>query len=137
MLPTRDCGALVRRRAEPHSLSRRVWEYAAESTWKHLAIKAVVLAGVEITDVHRPQSVRRQRFKGAPMAGQAWDRWHRWRMLAQDTLYGNGGDGNALVVEDVGQSLFAKAWGVCLGLQHGIYETLRFGGAVDTGRTIT
>jgi hypothetical protein len=58
-------------------------------------------------------------------------------MLAQDTLYGIGGDGNALVVEDVCQALFAKAWGMCLGLQHGIYDTLRFGGAVDTGRTIT
>jgi hypothetical protein len=102
-----------------------------------IAIKAIVLAGVEITDVHRPHGVRRQCFKGAPMAWRAWDRWHRWRMLAQDTLYGIGGDGHALVVEDVCQSLFAKAWGVCLGLQHGIYDTLRFGGAVDTGRTIT
>jgi hypothetical protein len=102
-----------------------------------IAIKAVVLAGVEITDVHRPQSVRRQRFKGAPLAWRAWDRWHRWRMRAQDTLDGIGGDGNALVVEDICQSLLTKAWGVCLGIQHGLYDALRFGGAVDTGRTIT
>jgi hypothetical protein len=58
-------------------------------------------------------------------------------MRAQDTLYGIGGDGNALVVEDVCQSLLAKAWVLCLGLQHGIYDALRFGGAMDTGRTIT
>ena len=70
-------------------------------------------------------------------AWRAWDRWRRWRMRAQDTLYGIGGDGNALVVEDVCQSLLAKAWVLCLGLQHGIYDALRFGGAVDTGRTIT
>jgi hypothetical protein len=57
-------------------------------------------------------------------------------MLSQDTLYGIGGDGNALVVEDVCQSLLAKAWGLGLGMQHGIYYALRFSGAVDTGRTI-
>src|SRR4029453_11741411 len=39
--------------------------------------------------------------------------------------------------EDVCQSLLAKAWVLCLGLQHGIYDALRFGGAVATGRTIT
>src|SRR4029453_15331701 len=98
-----------------------------------IAIKAGVLAGVEITEVHRPQSVRRQRFKGAPMAWRAWDRWHRWRMLAQDTLYGIGGDGNALVVEDVCQSLLAKVGVLGLGLQHGIFDALRLGGAVDPG----
>jgi hypothetical protein len=42
-----------------------------------------------------------------------------------------------LVVEDVGQALLAKAGVLCLGMQHGIYDTLRLGGAVDTGRTIT
>ena len=57
-------------------------------------------------------------------------------MLAQDTLDGIGGDSNALVVEDVCQTLLAKAWVLCLGLQDGIYDTLRFGGAVDTGRAI-
>jgi hypothetical protein len=102
-----------------------------------IAIKAVVLAGVEITEIDRPHSVRRQRFKGAPMAWRACDRWHWWSMLAPDTLYGIGGDGNALVVEEVGQALLAKAGVLCLGMQHGIYDALRFGGAVDTGRTIT
>jgi hypothetical protein len=102
-----------------------------------IAIKAVVLAGVERTDVHRPHGVRRQRFKGVPMAWRAWDRWHRWRILAQDTLYGIGGDDNALVVEDVCQALLAKAGVLGLGMQHGIYDALRLGGAVDTGRTIT
>jgi hypothetical protein len=42
-----------------------------------IAIKAVLLAGVEITDIHRPQDMRRQRFKGAPRAWWAWDRWYR------------------------------------------------------------
>src|SRR4029453_15339460 len=102
-----------------------------------IAIKAGVLAGVEITDVHRPQSVRRQRFKGAPMTWRAWDRWHRWRMRAQDTLYGIGGDGNTLVGGDVCHSLLAKAGVLCLCMQHGIYDALRFGGAVDMGCTIT
>jgi len=40
-------------------------------------------------------------------------------------------------LEDVCQSLLAKAGVLCLGMQHGIYDALRFGGAVDTGRTIT
>jgi hypothetical protein len=71
------------------------------------------------------------------MAWRAWDRWHWWRMLTQDTLDGIGGDGNALVIEDVCQSLLAKAGVLCLSLQHGIYDALRFGGAVATGRTIT
>jgi hypothetical protein len=57
-------------------------------------------------------------------------------MLTQDTLYGIGGDGNALVIEDVCQSLLTKAGVLCLGMQHGIYDTLRFGGAVATGRAI-
>jgi len=57
-------------------------------------------------------------------------------MLSQDTLHGIGGDDNALVVEDIGQSLLAEAGVLCLGMQHGIYDTLRFGGAVDTGRAI-
>jgi len=41
------------------------------------------------------------------------------------------------VGEDVCQALLAKAGVLGLGLQHGIYDVLRFGGAVDTGRTIT
>ena len=58
-------------------------------------------------------------------------------MLSHDTLDGIGGDDHALVVEDVCQTLFAKVGVVCLGLQHGISDVLRLGGAVDMGRTIT
>jgi hypothetical protein len=57
-------------------------------------------------------------------------------MLAQDTLYGIGGDDNALMVEDVGQALLAEAGVLCLGMQHGLNDAWRFGGAVDTGRAI-
>jgi hypothetical protein len=57
-------------------------------------------------------------------------------MLSQDTLHGIGGDDNALVVEDVGQSLLAEAGVLCFGMQHGLNDALRFGGAVDTGRAI-
>jgi hypothetical protein len=51
-------------------------------------------------------------------------------------LHGIGGDANALVVEDVCQSLLAEAGVLCLSTQHGINNTLRFGGSVDTGRAI-
>jgi hypothetical protein len=54
-------------------------------------------------------------------------------MLSQDTLHGIGGDDNALVVEDVGQALLAEAGVLCFGMQHGLNDALRFGGAVDTG----
>jgi len=42
-----------------------------------IALKAVLLVGVEITDIHRPQDVRRQSFKGVPAAAWAWNRWRR------------------------------------------------------------
>ena len=71
------------------------------------------------------------------MAWRAWDRWHRWRILAQDMLDGIGGDDNALVVEDICQALLARVGVVCLGTLPGIYDVLRLGGAMDTGRTIT
>ena len=48
-----------------------------------IPIKAIALAGIEITDIHGPQDVRRQRFKGVPAASQACDRWHSWSMLSQ------------------------------------------------------
>src|SRR5262245_17597834 len=54
----------------------------------HIAIKAILLKGVEITEVHRPYGMRCPSFKGAPMAWRVYDRWHRQRMLSQDTLYG-------------------------------------------------
>jgi hypothetical protein len=58
-------------------------------------------------------------------------------MLSQDTLHGIGGDDKALMVEDVGQALLAAAGVLGLGMQHGLNDALRFGGAVDTGRAIT
>jgi hypothetical protein len=82
-------------------------------------------------------NVRRHRFKGVPRAERAWDRWHQGRMLSQDTLHGIGGDAHALVVEDVGQALLAEAGVVGLGTPHRVNDTLRFSGAVDTGRAIT
>ena len=102
-----------------------------------IAIKAVVLTSGELTDIHRPQDMRRQRFKGVPVASRAWHRWHRGSLLAQDTLYGSGRDAHALVVEKVCQSLFAKARMLCFRTQHGIKDRLRFGGAVDMGCAIT
>ena len=80
--------------------------------------------------------MRRHRFKGVPRAERAWDRWHQGSRLSQDTLHGIGGDANALVVEDVGQTLLAEAGVVGLGTQHRVNDTLRFSGAVDTGRAI-
>ena len=87
-----------------------------------IAIKAVLLVGVEITDIHRPYDVRRQSFKGVPAVSRAWNRGHRWSLLAQDTLHGIGGDEHALVVEDVGQSLLAEAGVLCLRTQHGLND---------------
>jgi len=104
---------------------------------KQRAIKAVVFAGREITDSHRPHAMRRPSFKGVPMAWRAWDRWYRWTMLAQDTLHGIGGDDHALMGEDVGQALLAEAGVWCLGMHHGLKDALRCGGAVDTGCAIT
>src|SRR5215475_11057390 len=61
--------------------------------------------------------------------------WPNFTQLV--AVYRIGGDDNALVVEDVCQTLLAKVGVVCLGRQHGIYDVLRLGGAVDMGRTIT
>jgi hypothetical protein len=101
-----------------------------------IALKAVLLAGVEITDIHRPYDVRRQSFKGVPAVSRAWNRWHRWSLRAQDTLHGIGGDERALGVEEVGQSLLAEARVLGLGTPHGINDRLRCGGAVDMGSAI-
>jgi hypothetical protein len=79
-----------------------------------IALTAVLLAGVERTDIPRLYDVRRQSFKGVPAVSRAWNRWHRWSLLAQDTLHGIGGDAHALVVEKVGQSLRAEARVLCL-----------------------
>ena len=46
------------------------------------------------------------------------------------------GDEHALVVEDVCEALLTKAGMLCLGMQHGINDRLRFGGAVDMRGTI-
>jgi hypothetical protein len=102
-----------------------------------IASKAVLLVGVEITDIHRPYDMRRQSCKGVPAVSRAWNRGHRWSILLQDTLHGMGGDEHALVVEKVCQSLLAEARVLCLRTQHGLNDRLRFGGAVDMGSAIT
>jgi hypothetical protein len=78
-------------------------------------VKAIVFAGIEITDIHCPQDVGRQSFKGVPAASQACDRWHSESMLSQDTLHSIGGNKHTLVVEDIGQSLLAEAGILCFG----------------------